>query len=99
MDYAIMAIDSAYLGDNAGAKSAASNALRLAPDWSAEEWISSQGGFPRDEDTNLFANGAEKAGLPVCVSAARLKDLPNLLRLKACDQRRAEGAQASSNSP
>jgi hypothetical protein len=38
----------------------------------------------------LFVNGARKAGLPDCVSADELKDMPNLIRVKSCDQQRAK---------
>jgi tetratricopeptide (TPR) repeat protein len=91
LDYAIMAIDQANLGNDADAKSAVANVLRLDPAWSAEGWISSQGGFARERETDLFANGARKAGLPMCVPEEKLKEQPNLLRLKACDEQRAKG--------
>ena len=63
-------MDAAYLGKDAEAKSATANALRLDPGWSAEAWISSQGGFAREQESNLFAPGAQKAGLPMCLTQA-----------------------------
>ena len=92
LDYAFLAMSNAYLGHDADAKSAAAEVLRLDLGWSAEQWISSQGGFARDEESNLFADGAKKAGLPMCASEATLKAQSNLLRLKACNQERAKGA-------
>jgi hypothetical protein len=62
--------------------------LRLDPDWSAEGWISAQGGFVQDKESNLFANGAQRAGLPMCVTDVKLKQQPNMLRLKVCDEQR-----------
>ena len=88
LDYAFIAIAEAYLGDSAAAKSASSNVLRLDPDWSAEGWISAQGGFARDKESNLFAEGAQKAGLPMCVTEIRVRQQPNMLRLKSCDEQR-----------
>jgi hypothetical protein len=38
----------------------------------------------------LFVIGARKAGLPDCVPADKLKDMPNLIRVKSCDQQRAK---------
>jgi hypothetical protein len=38
----------------------------------------------------LFVSGARKAGLPDCVPADKLKDMPNLWRAKSCDQQRAK---------
>ena len=38
----------------------------------------------------MFVIGARKAGLPDCVPADKLKDMPNLIRVKSCDQQRAK---------
>ena len=91
-DYAFLAMDAAYLGKDTEAKSATANALRLDPGWNAEGWISSQGGFAREQEANLFARGAQKAGLPMCLTQAELKKQTNTLRLKICDQQRGAGA-------
>jgi tetratricopeptide (TPR) repeat protein len=88
LDYAFIAIAEAYLGDAAAAKSASSNVLRLDPDWSAEGWIRAQGGFARDKESDLFANGAQRAGLPMCVTDIKLNQQPNMPRLKICDEQR-----------
>jgi hypothetical protein len=37
----------------------------------------------------LFVNGARMAGLSDCMPADKLKDMPNLIRVKSCDQQRA----------
>ena len=42
------------------------------------------------KEAELFVNGARKAGLPDCVPADKLKDMPNLIRVKSCDQQRAK---------
>ena len=40
-------------------------------------------------EAELFVNGARKAGLLDCVPTDKLKDMPNLIRVKSCDQQRA----------
>ena len=69
---------------------AAEQVAKLDPQWNAEQWLSDQGGFARDEDAKLFAEGAGKAGLRMCLSAEELKARPNMLRLKRCDAERAK---------
>ena len=88
IDYAFIAISEAYRGDIATAKSASLNVLRLDPDWTAEGWISAQGGFARDKESDLFAVGAQRAGLPMCVTDTKLKQQPDIVRLKICDEQR-----------
>jgi hypothetical protein len=88
LHYAFMAIAEAYLGNDAEAKATSSSVLRLEPRWSTEESISSQGGFARDKESNLFAKGAKRAGLPMCASDIRLNEQPNMLRLNICDPQR-----------
>jgi len=88
IDYTFIAISEAYRGDIAAAKSASLNVLRLDPDWTAEGWISAQGGFARDKESDLFAVGAQRAGLPMCVTDTKLKQQPDIVRLKICDEQR-----------
>ena len=38
----------------------------------------------------MFVNGARMAGLPDCVPADKLKQMPNLIRIKSCDEERAK---------
>ena len=49
----------------------------------------SAGGYA-EKEAELFVDGARKAGLPACVPADKLKDMPNLIRAKSCDQQRAK---------
>jgi hypothetical protein len=42
------------------------------------------------KEAELFVNGALKAGLPACVPADKLTDMPNLIRVKSCDLQRAK---------
>jgi hypothetical protein len=37
-----------------------------------------------------FVNGARGAELPDCVPADKLKDMPNLMGVKSCDEQRAK---------
>ena len=57
--------------------------------WTAERYLSDGGGYP-EKEAELFVIGARKAGLPDCVPADKLKDMPNLIRVKSCDQQRAK---------
>lgn len=43
-----------------------------------------------DKEAELFVNGARKAVLPDCVPADKLKDMPNLIHVKSCDEQRAK---------
>jgi tetratricopeptide (TPR) repeat protein len=89
LDYAFLAMGYAYLGRAADAQAAAANVKKLDPNWIAERYLSDSGGFA-EKEAGLFVNGARKAGLPDCVSADKLKDMPNLLRVKSCDEQRAK---------
>jgi TolB-like protein len=90
-DYAFLAMAYAYLGRTGDAKAAAANVIKLDPSWTAERWLSQAGGYA-DKEAELFVDGARKAGLPACVPADMLKDMPNLNRVKSCDQQRAKKA-------
>jgi hypothetical protein len=51
--------------------------------------LRSEAGGYAEKEAELFVNGARKAGLPDCVPADKLKEIPNLIRVKSCDQQRA----------
>jgi tetratricopeptide (TPR) repeat protein len=89
LDYAFLAMAYAYLGRTGDAETAAANVIRLDPTWVAERYLSDSGGFAQKE-AELFVNGARKAGLPDCVPADKLKDMPTLMRVKSCDEQRAK---------
>jgi TolB-like protein len=88
LDYAFLAMANAYLGRAADAERAATNVRTLDPAWNAERYLSEAGGYAAKE-SELFVNGARKAGLADCVPADTLKDMPNLIRVKSCDEQRA----------
>ena len=89
LDYAFLAMAYAYLGRTGDAEAAAANVKKLDPTWIAERYLSEGGGYA-DKEAELFVNGARKAGLPDCVPADTLKDMPNLIHVKSCDQQRAK---------
>jgi tetratricopeptide (TPR) repeat protein len=89
LDYAFLAMGYAYLGRTGEAENAAANVKKLDPTWIAERYLSDSGGFA-EKEAELFVYGAQKAGLPDCVAADKLKDMPNLIRVKSCDQQRAK---------
>ena len=78
-------------GDMEGAKTAAAEVIRLDPNWAVEKYASDGGGYPEDAAT-LFIDAARKAGVPACVPVDKLSSLPNLIRIKACDEARTHQA-------
>jgi TolB-like protein len=93
LDYAFLAMANAYLGRTADAEAAAANVKKVDPTWIAERYLIDGGGFA-EKEAELFVNGARKAGLPACVPADKLKDMPNMSRVKSCEQQRAKIAGA-----
>ena len=89
LDYAFLPMAYAYLDRTDDAEAAAANLKKLDPTWIAERYLSEGGGYA-EKEAELFVNGARKAGLPDCVPANKLKDMPNLIRVKSCNQQRAK---------
>ncbi len=89
VDYVFLAMANAYLGRTGDAETAAANVRKLDPTWTAERYLSEGGGYA-EKEAELFVDGARKAELPDCVPADKLKDMPNLIRVKSCDQQRAK---------
>jgi TolB-like protein/Tfp pilus assembly protein PilF len=88
-DYAYLAAASAMTDDMATAKAAAKQVARLDLNWSVEKYLSDGGGYP-DDAAMLFIDGARKAGVSACVPAGRLSSMPNLIRIKKCDEDRTQ---------
>jgi tetratricopeptide (TPR) repeat protein len=88
LDYAYLAMANAYLGRTGAAEAAAANVIKLDPTWIAERYLSEAGGYAEKEA--VFVNGARKAGVPDCIPADKLTEMPNLIRVKSCDQQRAK---------
>ena len=89
LDYAFLAMANAYLGRTGDAETAAANVTKLDPTWIAERYLSQAGGYA-EREAELFVNGARKAGVPDCVPADKLTEMPNLIHVKSCDQQRAK---------
>jgi TolB-like protein len=89
LDYAFLAMAYAYLGRSSDAETAAASVKKLDPSWRAERYLSEGGGYA-EKEAELVVDGARKAGLPACVPADMLKDMPNLIRVKSCDEERAK---------
>jgi hypothetical protein len=90
LDYAFLAIAYAYLGRTGDAE--AVNVKNLEPTSIAERHLNNSGGGA-EKQAELFVDGARKAGLPASVPADKIKDMPNLSRVKSCDQQRAKIAE------
>jgi TolB-like protein len=89
VDFAQLAMAYAYLSRTNEAEAAAANVRKLDPAWIAERYLGEGGGYA-EREAELFVNGARKAGLSDCVPAGKLKDMPNLIRVKSCDEQRAK---------
>jgi tetratricopeptide (TPR) repeat protein len=89
LDHAFLAMAYAYLDRTCDAEAAAANVKKLDPTWIAERYLIEAGGYA-DKEAELFLDGARKAGLPACVPADKLKDMPNLWRAKSRDQQCAK---------
>lgn len=81
-----------YLNQPDEAKKAAAEVLKDDPGWTAEKFFTFIGGFAMERETELFAEGARKAGLRACATEAELKDIPNMIHVKSCDAERAKAA-------
>jgi TolB-like protein/class 3 adenylate cyclase len=90
-DLAWEAIVLAQLGRSEAASEAAAKVLENDPGWSAERRMSDFGAFERETERMLFVEGARKAGLPVCATAAQLQQWPNMQRLAVCSEQRPQG--------
>jgi TolB-like protein/Tfp pilus assembly protein PilF len=90
-DHAYLAAASAMIGDMERAKAGAAEVVRLDSEWSVEKYLSDGGGYP-DDGATMFVEAARKAGVRACVPAEKLASLPNLIRIKVCDEARAQQA-------
>lgn len=88
LDYAFLAMANAHAGVAHQAKAATANVTRLDPSWNAERYASEFGGYA-EKQAELLVDGARKAGLPACIATEALKDMPNIIRVKSCDEERA----------
>ena len=77
----------AHSGQAREAEAAAANVTRLDPSWNAERYAGEFGGYA-EKQAELFVDGARKAGLPACVPSDKMKDMPNLIHIKSCNQHR-----------
>jgi TolB-like protein len=91
LDYAYLAMANAYLGRTGAAEAAAANVKKLDAAWTAERYLSEAGGYA-EKESELFVEGARKAGVTACVPADKLSSMPNLIHIKACDEERAHQA-------
>jgi hypothetical protein len=84
LDYAFLAMAYAYLGRTGDAEAAAAHVKKLDPTWIAERYLSEGGGYA-DKEAELFvsAQGGTAA-------ADKLKDMPDLIHVKYCDEQRAK---------
>lgn len=78
-----------YLKQPDEAKKAAAAVLEEDPAWTAERFLTkwSIGG---QREAELVAEGARKAGLRACATAEELRESPNMIHVKSCDEERAK---------
>jgi TolB-like protein len=89
LNYAFLAMAYAYLGRTADAEAASASVAKLDPSWVAERYLSEGGGYA-EKEAELFVNGARKAGLPACVPADKVAEMPNLILVSSCNEQRAK---------
>lgn len=87
VDYAYLAAAYALLGKQANASAAAAEVRQRNPGWTAETYLSQAGGYPEMEAEKLI-DGARKAGLNACASAASVASDPKFIAVKSCSPRR-----------
>jgi TolB-like protein/class 3 adenylate cyclase len=80
-----------YLNQPDEAKKVADEVLKQDPGWTAEKFLT-KWWIHGEHETELVAEGARKAGLRACATAAELKDNPNMIHVKSCDEERAKSA-------
>jgi TolB-like protein/class 3 adenylate cyclase/tetratricopeptide (TPR) repeat protein len=80
-----------YLNQPEEAKKAAAVVLKGDPGWTGEKFLT-KWGIGGAHETELVAEGARKAGLRACATAAELKENPNIIHAKSCDEERAKAA-------
>ncbi|WP_202295438.1 hypothetical protein [Mesorhizobium sp. 131-2-1] len=80
-----------YLNQPDEAKKAAGEVLEQDPGWTAEKFLT-KWWIKGEHETELVAEGARKAGLRACATAAELKDNPSMIHVKSCDEERAKAA-------
>ncbi|WP_031261184.1 adenylate/guanylate cyclase domain-containing protein [Mesorhizobium sp. LNHC252B00] len=80
-----------YLNQPNEAKKVAEEVLKQDPGWTAEKFVTKWSIAP-GHNSELVAEGARKAGLRACATAAELKGNPNMIHMKSCDAERAKAA-------
>lgn len=85
----MLAVSYAQAGRRAEAATQAAEVLRLDPTFTAEAWVGNELYQPGGSSTTLLVDGARKAGLPVCATAAEAAKLAPGNRLPECEARRA----------
>jgi TolB-like protein/DNA-binding winged helix-turn-helix (wHTH) protein len=89
-DLAMIAANAAHLARMEEAKALAARIAALDPKWSVEQWLSDQGGFARNEDAEVFVDGARKAGVHACDTSEELKARTDTRTVRSCDAERAK---------
>jgi tetratricopeptide (TPR) repeat protein len=79
----------AQAGEMDAAQASSADVLKLDPEFSTEAWIANDFYQPGGSSAALFAEGARKAGLPIC--AATVDGIALADRLPECETERAGG--------
>jgi TolB-like protein/class 3 adenylate cyclase/Tfp pilus assembly protein PilF len=85
----LLAASYAQLGRQAEAAAAVAELSRLYPDPSMERLFSDFGAIKDQATLAHYMEGARKAGLNECATAAELRKYPKMTHLALCDERRA----------
>ena len=86
-----LAMNAAYLGKSEEAAQARKALLDNDPVWSVERLLTNFGNLIGAKELERLKTGAEKAGLPKCMSKAERAEMPNAIHFAECDAERARG--------
>jgi adenylate cyclase len=85
----------AQLGRTGEAAEAKAKLLKAFPTVSAERMINEDYVYARKEDEDLFVDGFRVAGLPVCMTADEIEQIPGAKPRPECGAERAKAAEKS----
>jgi TolB-like protein/tetratricopeptide (TPR) repeat protein len=90
-----LAASYARLGRTEEAAEARAKLLKAFPNMSAERVINEDYVYAREEDEDLFVDGFRVAGLPVCMTADEIEQIPGAKPRPECGAERAKAAEKS----
>jgi hypothetical protein len=88
--WVILVASYARLGRTEEAAAARTKSLHAFPNVSAERMINEDYAYARKEDEDFFVDGFRIAGLPVCMTADEIEQMPGAKPRPECEAERAK---------